>query len=248
MVKRTIGILVIVVAVGCVVLSGTAQTIVGTRHDLSSSGSGPWQSDPSTDPMDRICVFCHTPHSASPEVPLWNHNLPVNPQNPEPFVPYTSSTFQGTYEWEDNRPVGVSLLCLGCHDGVTAINSLRNNPEIQMLGGFDQLGDVYYPGTPYHDGMGPNVGESYPSGGTNVYVNDLSNDHPVSFRYDTQLAIIDGNLVDPIDEQGSGLPGVDLFEGRLECSSCHNVHSDLHSPFLVMSNSGSALCLACHEL
>jgi len=27
------------------------------------------------EPNGEICVFCHTPHGASPAVPLWNHDL-----------------------------------------------------------------------------------------------------------------------------------------------------------------------------
>lgn len=41
-------------------------------------------------------------------------------------------------------------------------------------------------------------------------------------------------------------PAIKLIDGKVGCSSCHNLFSkEPHK--LVMSNSGSRLCLACHE-
>ena len=42
-----------------------------TKHNLSVSGPGPAQATSETE----ICIFCHTPHNASPGTPLWNHEL-----------------------------------------------------------------------------------------------------------------------------------------------------------------------------
>lgn len=77
--------------------------------------------------------------------------------------------------------------------------------------------------------------------GTNLdLTTDLSDDHPVGFVYDSTL---DPELKDPAPpvyvEFG---PGRD----QMWCSSCHNVHDGTHTPFLVMSNEGSALCFSCH--
>ena len=38
-----------------------------------------------------------------------------------------------------------------------------------------------------------------------------------------------------------------LVDGRIGCTTCHSLYSSLPSK-LVMSNRGSRLCLACHEL
>lgn len=40
-------------------------------------------------------------------------------------------------------------------------------------------------------------------------------------------------------------PAIKLFGGIVGCGTCHNPYSKLHSE-LVMSNEGSAMCLACH--
>ncbi len=73
----------------------------------------------------------------------------------------------------------------------------------------------------------------------------LANDHPVSFTYDTSLATTDGELIDP-----AGSPEVAgmLYGGKMECSSCHDVHNTPgFGNLLVKSNAGSALCLTCHD-
>ena len=96
----------------------------------------------------------------------------------------------------------------------------------------------------------------------------LTNDHPISFIYDDALATLDGELNDP-STSPSGLGNTimeDLLDnGRLECSSCHDPHisrntegcSGCHivhgGPLtgqtlsLRIDNSGSALCLKCHN-
>lgn len=41
---------------------------------------------------------------------------------------------------------------------------------------------------------------------------------------------------------------VRLFNGRVECASCHDPHSCSNPLFLRISNDRSALCLACHDM
>jgi predicted CXXCH cytochrome family protein len=48
----------------------------------------------------------------------------------------------------------------------------------------------------------------------------------------------------------TGNPAVQLFNGNVECGSCHNPHVQNTDPsgyFLVVSNTNGALCLACHS-
>src|SRR3972149_5929644 len=58
-----------------------------TKHDLSTTGPGPFKSDVET----RICVFCHAPHNAVPSTPLWNKALQALN-----YDPYASSTLHLT--------------------------------------------------------------------------------------------------------------------------------------------------------
>lgn len=87
---------------------------------------------------------------------------------------------------------------------------------------------------------------------------DLSNDHPVSFIYDTALAQKDSALRDPKNTPVSSLgdktirDGM-LYQDRLECTSCHDVHatkgdsSDPQAHLLLVKNDQSHLCLTCHN-
>jgi predicted CXXCH cytochrome family protein len=134
------------------------------------------------------------------------------------FTLYDSNTFEGF--GTIGQPDGHSLMCLSCHDGTVAVDSFGGATGSELLSGADMIGT------------------------------DLSDDHPISFTYDTTLATTDGGLYDP-STQTSGLGGtVDddmLFGGKVQCSSCHNVHDDTIDPFLRKSNAASALCLTCHN-
>ncbi len=135
------------------------------------------------------------------------------------FTLYTSATLDAT---DLGQPSGNSKLCLSCHDGTVAVDN---------FGGTTNGGDFV--------------------SGSKLIGTDLSNDHPISFTYDATLATADGGLFDPA-VQNSGLGGsIDadlLFNGKLQCASCHDVHngSGLDN-LLVKSNAASALCLTCHN-
>jgi len=79
---------------------------------------------------------------------------------------------------------------------------------------------------------------------------DLSDDHPVSFTYNSSLSIIDGGLKDPSYSM-SGLGGTvekDLLtSGKLQCTSCHNPHQSVYPQNLIMDNEKSELCFKCHN-
>jgi len=198
----------LVLAVGCLIASGPIfAAVTGTSHDLSSAEGN-----------SETCVFCHTPHNASPGVPLWNHTLSGNT-----FTAYDSATMNAT---DNNDWTGgdgsISSLCMSCHDGSVGLGSLINEGP----------------------GGTPTNSATTVSGAADLGT-DLSNDHPVNFTYDVTLQGNDGELVDPTTLTGPVL----LFgagNDQLDCASCHDPHNDANAPFLVMSNSGSALCNTCH--
>lgn len=135
------------------------------------------------------------------------------------FTLYSSSTLNATL----GQPDGNSKLCLSCHDGTVAV-----------------------------DNFGGQTGGSYFVGGDELIGTDLSNDHPVSFVYDATLASADPGLYDPTTTN-SGLGGtIDsdmLFDTKLQCASCHDVHNNSGgwNNLLVKSNASSGLCLTCHN-
>lgn len=119
-------------ALGVLIAAATATAQAGvadTRHNLSVSGPGTVQAQTET----RICVFCHTPHSASTVAQLWNRDLSA-----APYTPYASSTLEAA----PGQPTGASRLCLGCHDGTIALGSVISEAaDIQLVGGVTVLPD-----------------------------------------------------------------------------------------------------------
>jgi predicted CXXCH cytochrome family protein len=130
------------------------------------------------------------------------------------FTPYSSSSMQAT----PGQPTGNSKLCLSCHDGTIAVREVLSSP-----------GPV---------GLFGNV-RGRASLGT-----DLSDDHPVSFVYDSALATQDGELIHP--EMLTGVVQLDHLS-EMQCTSCHDAHTDRWGDFLLMDSQFSALCITCHQ-
>lgn len=100
-----------------------ADSIVNSKHNLSLSGPGPVKALSES----RICIFCHTPHNASPVSFLWNRD-----ENFVSYDSYESSTLNASV----GQPSGASKLCLSCHDGTVALGLVRSEPEpIDFSGG-----------------------------------------------------------------------------------------------------------------
>ena len=210
--------------------SAIAAGIADTKHNLSNSGTGAIKSTDQTE----ICVFCHTPHDAikNNNIPLWNHTLSTVASYGVYQSPTMNATPTDVGTGGDLTKVAVSNLCLSCHDGTVAINSFNNPSNIN----------------PTTTMVGTSAGK-LPVGNSNLGT-DLTNDHPVNFTYDTALATADGTLKNPVDAAGSGLSnGVKLFNGKVQCASCHDPHSSQDpsgKAFLRASMSGSTMCLSCH--
>jgi predicted CXXCH cytochrome family protein len=124
-------------------------------------------------------------------------------------------------------------------NGAGAANTLTFNPA-----GVSKFCLSCHDGTVAKDAYGSHTAAAgFVTGSSNLGTN-LGNDHPVSFPYDAALATTDGFLTAP-----SALPtSFRLFDGKMECSSCHDVHNKYSVPGLLnASNAGSALCLTCHK-
>jgi len=104
-------------------LSVLAASVVDSKHNLSASGPGTIKAATETE----VCIFCHTPHRAGPELPLWNHHTSV-----ATYTPYSSSTLKASV----GQPNGASKLCLSCHDGTVALGMVHSrSAPIGMQGG-----------------------------------------------------------------------------------------------------------------
>lgn len=212
-------------------------------HNLGSTSS--YQGNASNE--DEVCIFCHTPHGGSLNGPLWNRTMGTTA-----FTHYTSATLS-TYmkDLSPTRPVNPeSLLCMSCHDGTVAMNSIINSSN--RTGALPNNSDTMFDPS-FGLGATPVIGEPISTGGKS-----LTDDHPISFSYYSAAA--GNNKLQPVSpgtdprDKGIRLFGAVAMGGlKVECSSCHDPHINHSStgdvnyaPFLVMPNTGSALCLACH--
>ncbi len=171
--------------------------------------------------QDQICIFCHTPHFASTAQKPLWNR--TDPTNT--YETYWSPTVNAYTQVNTPDVSGVSLQCLSCHDGVVALNSLL------------YTGSVGTPTMTFNQLTG--------TANLNDGANGLTNDHPVSFDYG-DAAAADAELV----AEGS-LPSWALIDGKVQCSSCHDVHNyggtAAMQPFMNDTKTGSAICLQCHE-
>ncbi len=187
---------------------------------------------------DQVCVFCHTPHNASPAVPLWNKVYTPGVENS--YRMYTSSaTLTATAKAAKITANSESLLCLSCHDGKTAINVLHNSSYRDNSIGTDavinidsQVGGIgaISLGDQFSGGFGsinrPNLGAVRSANGTIPDITasrdgtNLTDDHPIGFSY------TDAWGQDKVGLKEFPDSGIRLFgpTKRLECSSCHNPH------------------------
>ena len=210
-------------------------SIKNSKHDL---GSGSTAAMKSTN-QNQICVFCHTPHNATKNVPLWNRSAPDTAS--AAYKLYTSSST--LVEAKGNKSAlhddSLSIFCLSCHDGAyTAIASrvkitgLADNAAI-TLNGVDW--------TLKNGVKAADLGS------------DLTNDHPIGFTYPVAGTTALRPLTD-IQHASRFNTDKSLFfksnggakSNQMECSSCHKVHDNEHAPFLRTTNGSSTLCLSCH--
>jgi predicted CXXCH cytochrome family protein len=206
----------------------SALTIRNTKHDLSSSSSNGVAKGNTT----QVCVYCHTPHNSRGGYPLWNRQAVANITS---FLMYTSATMKN----KANRGAGftsdsVSLYCMTCHDGGTIGGRIKNLPS-------DAAGGVTVTGS---DMTSDAISNPDMNLGTN-----LTNDHPVNFNVTYTGAEFNNVNVASYQMGSTPLP---LYRTAargvtMECASCHAVHDNANSPFLRMTNVGSALCLSCHN-
>lgn len=134
------------------------------------------------------------------------------------YTPYTSSTLSASV----GQPTGASKLCLSCHDGTIALGAVLSEPTPISFIGANTL-----------------------SGRSTSLTTDLSDDHPVSFDYQSSISLGNQELVDASTLIGS--PVQLDSTGQLQCTACHDPHDNAWGKFLVMSNQGSALCIKCHN-
>ena len=214
---------VVVLAAGMALAQQIATDVLGF-HDLSPGGAGGVA--PIRGSLSGPCLYCHAPHSGingTPGVggtPLWSQKL----SSVASYQVYTSTTMVNA--GNPSPPLGSdSTLCLSCHDGTVAPGTLRPYGVIPM--------NTTMNNTPADLGT------------------NLQSTHPFSLVLPLKSApdlwpSLTSNPPQTADATGA----VRLINGNVECTSCHNAHVqniDSSGDFLVINNSSSALCLACHN-
>lgn len=248
MIKKTL-LVVVMLLVTTSVWAAKTWDVSATTHNLGSTATATYGIYVASN-EDEVCIFCHTPHGGTLNTPLWNRTLP-NQAGAAAFSHYTSTTLsQPLKALSTTRPISAeSLLCMSCHDGVIGVGTLVNYSN-RTVGNPSNEGAYI----PYMFGApGSAIGDSWTN---DLPTRDLRDDHPISFSYFDVKADVakGGRLHTSLDARNAGIRffGADAAGGlKVECSSCHDPHvngniDSAYAPFLVMPNTGSALCLACH--
>ncbi len=230
-------------------------SVANTRHNLTQrapAGGGPSPEVMTTYRNDygEVCVYCHTPHGASPvRLPLWNRTIEARA-----YTVYGGNS--ATQTQAPTQPGINSLACLSCHDGQTAIDSVINMPGsgkykpsqattvdpaflstwVNASGATTWIHTNMTECMTCHSAGAGIVGAGATSFDAFMLGTDLRNDHPVGVVYPAnnagyqQPATTRAN-VRFFDLNGNGRP--DTNEIRLydtgggyevECASCHDPH------------------------
>lgn len=225
--------------------------IAKTKHNLARDGGA---GIPSLG-ENATCVFCHTPMVVGQDVvfPEWRHSMRVA----SPFQIYDHIGRAGR---DGDVFVGSSsLACLSCHDGSQAANIVKddyNHPfGVPYKGLVVDLGAGARTGA----GAGAGAGAGLPlvapySTAISVFVEDFR--PAVQGTIDNRQVwwVPAGGILGLARRTKSDLPlyGHEVEPGGgkvpyVECASCHDPHSESRA-FLRISNSGSRLCLTCHDI
>lgn len=176
-------------------------------HDLGAHTSD-WDSEQ--------CEICHVLGTGSVQTAAWLSELP----SPSSYTVYGSGAARSsTLDAWIGQPDGSSLMCLGCHDGTTALD-IGHGPR----------------------SLGTDLSDDHPI--SFVYDGALAwRDGSLADPPSTQITLLDpggGSRTGTIDQ-------LLLEGGKMQCVSCHDVHGRYANPGLLkMSNEGSRFCLTCH--
>lgn len=234
------------VIAGILMLAATAShaKIRNSKHDLSSANTNNVSQLKSTT-QNQVCIFCHTPHNAGSTSQLWNRRSAASQAASYKMYssPSTSSAVNSVKSLDNTSS---SYKCLTCHD--ISFTDLKSSSALfnGSQGTMNNLLSQTTWDTLYKIGASPNLGGT---GG------DLRDDHPVHFSYAAAVTAAKTQL-QPLATAVTNLSisgNTNVFPGdKMECGSCHLVHNEqdannASASFLLRrTESGSAICLACH--
>lgn len=139
------------------------------------------------------------------------------------YTPYTSTTYK---QQGSAQPLlgKTSSLCLSCHDGTVGVGQTAAYGKVPVTGAMNSM-----------DVLGTNLSGSHP----------FSLILPIKDAPDQVASLATSGVT--ADPTGA----VKLIAGNVECTSCHNPHSQgidsVAQNFLVRDSSNGQMCLACHD-
>lgn len=222
---------------------GIDDPIMGTKHDftgLNQRAGVAAMGGVAFSDYGNPCVYCHLPPTQATTdttayggIDGWNR-----------FVPTTDFRLSSSASLDAKMrsPNTISLLCLSCHDGTMALDMVifkptdfatENDAALHMkMNGADDITSCgkCHNGVVAHDISVKVIGT------------DISDDHPISIEYGGL------NWKDPdfkVPHQADGFNnGVRLYNGNVECASCHDIHNSTNE--LALTVRREALCETCH--
>ena len=199
-------------------------TVTGTKHNLSAGSRTASPAVTATQVADygEVCVYCHTPHSGSASIPLWNRA-----NTGATYTMYTSTNSATMDMTVGSAPGPVSLACASCHDGTVGLDVITNKPNASSA---TPVSPAALMGTVFTSTQA-------------VLGTELRDDHPIAVTYDP---LKDAAFVAKATVVTNGLTFYGSAKDQVECGSCHNPHSNSNAPFLRKANTNSNLCLTCH--
>lgn len=231
-------------------LGASPYSVLNTVHNLSSGGPGTVRAASE----EQVCIFCHTPHSATSAEPLWNRNLPT-----AAYQVYASSTLKAA----PGQPTGTSKLCLSCHDGIIATgNVISRSAPITMSGGATTLTGVTNLGTDLRDDhpisftydatlVGKNPKLKNPTALPATVKLDRTGQLQCRTCHDPHNNTLGKFLV--MDNSSSQLcntchiMGTTTVVDHVQCGNCHKSHTAPSGPFLLKAGKITDTCLLCHN-
>jgi len=222
----------------------SAGTLMGSKHDFTGlnkrTGVVAMPTVAFSD-YGSPCVYCHIPPDQEGRdsaekggISGWNRNRPAT----NTYDLYDSRTL-------DNKvrtPSPISLLCLSCHDGTMAVdmtvfrpNGWRNSEDAAIHLRINGANDLMSCGKCHNGKVAHSIAIKHIG-------QDLTNDHPISMTY-AGITHKDPDFRQPDGPYGFD-NGVKLYDNRVECATCHNVHNP--DITLLLREPADKLCETCH--
>jgi hypothetical protein len=235
-------------------VQGVRSAMLHGPHDFTPDSGKPFTVDSLTTPgvydtvfaagrNKRLCSYCHAAHVPKTGVarPLWARKSVMG----QTFGKYDNPSSLDATVYDPGDAAGqtdnYSSMCMSCHDGSVGIFADTKYESGGIAGDVSHVPDEY----------NMKDGEF-----------DLAHVHPVNFDYNAVQAKVPEELypaVDPVSAVWKGYTGtngmfgsgstyttVRLFNGWMQCSSCHNPHMASGIGTVLSSDYGRR-CVAFHK-